>query len=149
MLTVVISRLRRKCSVSMEGCWLWSGDLDSEGRPLIAISTGGKRHIQRLIAAYTYKRPYEDTDQLALICFNPICCNPEHIILAEAPERDVVREVEEIKPKPKRFEVGLSWSDEVKIKRLRHLGMSCLMIGAATRLPYKAIQAIIEQEPAV
>lgn len=64
--------------IKQEGCWGWSGALDTAGYGMISI--GGKLHKASRYSYRIYKGDPSGSNVLHK-CDNPICTNPDHLFL--------------------------------------------------------------------
>lgn len=74
----IIARIKAKCVVDEQGCWVWQKSVTNKGRPRCSI-----KGVTRLAYAHTYQAHYNKIlasgVYLCHKCDNPLCCNPEHL----------------------------------------------------------------------
>ena len=78
--TPVLDRIAKKFEVTDNGCWIWTGALDSSGRP--SVRPGGRTAPAAIAYRLLYKlvvEPVADDIELDHLCFTPRCINPDHL----------------------------------------------------------------------
>lgn len=131
----LLDRIKDRCRIDEDGCWVWTQGVSSEGYPLMAVAglTPKKSplYVRRLVyvvacGGLIAKR------RVASTCENRLCCNPAHLFAAceselarlEARKLRVARGRQKslaIKRGKKPRKVGYDKADE--IRRLRAAGV--------------------------
>jgi hypothetical protein len=74
----ILHRIKTKCVVNEQGCWVWNGSVNNKGRPMCSINNKYK-----LVYKHSYEARYDVIlplyTYLCHRCDNPLCCNPEHV----------------------------------------------------------------------
>jgi hypothetical protein len=74
----LIRRLLDKIEVQEgTGCWLWTGHKNSRGYGQIWFA--GRAHWVHRVAYAVFKGNIAKRLTVDHICFNPACCNPDHL----------------------------------------------------------------------
>lgn len=66
-----------KVQVSADGCWLWTGALNSRGYPCFGIR--GRSQLAHRVAYWTLVAPIPAGMELDHLCRVPRCVNPAHL----------------------------------------------------------------------
>lgn len=67
-----------------DGCWLWTAELAGNGYGRVKVK-GIRYQVHRLAAAAVLDLDYQDRKQFACHkCDVKRCCNPEHLVVADA-----------------------------------------------------------------
>jgi len=69
--------------IKTESCWIWTGSVNSAGRPTMTVGsrTDGSRKVEIVYRAYwrEAKGPLSSKTHLCHSCDNPLCINLEHL----------------------------------------------------------------------
>lgn len=74
----ILQRIKNKCSINNNSCWVWLGITNNKGRPLCSIRGNIGLAYRHAYQAYNNKSLSSDI-YLCHSCDNPLCCNPEHL----------------------------------------------------------------------
>lgn len=77
-----LKRFWSKVTKTQDGCWLWTGSLQTQGYGNIEIK--GKRLLPHRIAYILHKGEIPQGLSVCHHCDIPKCCNPEHLFLGTA-----------------------------------------------------------------
>jgi hypothetical protein len=76
-----IERIRMRCVCGDDGCWLWSGSMNSSGLPTLCRIVDGKKtnsSARRWVFLMSGRR-LETSDQVITTCEQANCLNPAHL----------------------------------------------------------------------
>lgn len=74
----ILVRIKTKCIVQDNGCWIWTGSTNNKGRPTCSVrGKQGLSYRHAYMAFYSKNLPSEV--YLCHHCDEPLCCNPEHL----------------------------------------------------------------------
>lgn len=88
ILTPLLERIRSRCQVTAEGCWLWTGartggnQFHKPRRPRPEMRVNGKVvYVARVVVGEVLGRPIRDGYHAGHTngCRNPVCVSPEHL----------------------------------------------------------------------
>lgn len=67
-----------KYTEQLNGCWLWTRSLNSQGYGKICVGNSETKLVHR-VAYEIFKGPIGNGMELDHLCRNPRCCNPDHL----------------------------------------------------------------------
>lgn len=78
MSTEILERIKSRCAINDNGCWVWAGTAAYTHKPRLKIN--GKNQFAHR-AAYKAFHEVELPSSVFVYpsCDNPLCCNPEHL----------------------------------------------------------------------
>jgi hypothetical protein len=74
----ILKRIKNKCIIANNGCWVWSAGTNNKGRPMCSIRGKNSLAYRHAYQAY-HDKSLSSEIYLCHNCDNPLCCNPEHI----------------------------------------------------------------------
>lgn len=80
--TKINAKLDANFTKELNGCWLWTGTVNTrQGHPQFKMK--GKTHLPRRLMFERYNKPVPRLNHLGLHCDNKICVNPDHIFIKQ------------------------------------------------------------------
>lgn len=84
----VIQQLNDKCFITPTNCWEWTGSNNGNGKDKrgMAFINGKSIQVHALSAAIFLGHSKNSRENILHICDNPICFNPDHLIIGTQKE---------------------------------------------------------------
>lgn len=77
----VLERIAAHAEVQANGCWNWTGCLNSNGYGQIRIN--GRAILSHRASFEASIRSLQPSEQVLHRCDNPLCCNPDHLFVGD------------------------------------------------------------------
>jgi len=123
------------------GCWLWEGDKDKRGYPVLAVQTDYKRKMHRIhrVMCEQAHGPLGDLHALHK-CDNPYCINPDH--LRPGTHQDNMKEAAERARMPRAERHPQTVLNAEKVREIRQSGMTYSQLSKKYGVAVSCIQAV-------
>jgi hypothetical protein len=114
----ILQRIKSKCVVNDNGCWMWNAGTNNKGRPVCSVRAKIGLAYRHAYQAY-HDKILSSEIYLCHKCDNQLCCNPEHLFEGDnqSNQLDYVAKHGEIKngnnSGPKYVNTGLERSSTV------------------------------------